>query len=396
LNIAIINPVFRTHNLNFSLVVKGMPKVPTEEIPEINIVELANELAILGNNVTVYAADSFVHFKEISLSDRLKIRSIPAKLQKIFLPALIPFTPSLSSSLMLREADVIQSAEFYQFSTFSAASLAAREKIPFFVWQEAFHYMRPPAKPFQRFFDFTAGRSISATTYKFILRTKKAKAFLDEIGIPHSSIGPWIPTGIDGHSYQPRPKTLFPEDFCFPEDSAIILFVGRLTHSKGPDIAIRSISILRKKGVKACLLVRGSGPELNNLITLSKKLKVTEYVRFLGPKSRLEMASLYNSSDVFLLSSRTDLFPFTLLEAAGCGLPSVATRVGSVEDFLQDKINGLLVAPNPEEIAIGIERLLRDKDLRDYLGKNARQFFVENFEMSVVAKHLEALYKNAL
>ena len=105
------------------------------------------------------------------------------------------------------------------------------------------------------------------------------------------------------------------------------------------------------------------------------------------------MANLYNSSDVFLLASRMDLFPFALLEAGGCGLPSVSTRVGCVEDFVQDGVNGLLVSPNSAEMAKGIERLLCDNDLREELGKAARRRFMEFFDMHVVAQHLEELYK---
>jgi glycosyltransferase involved in cell wall biosynthesis len=344
--------------------------------------------------VTVYSADAFVEFDELHLSDRLTICSVPARLQRIFLPALIPLTPSLATSSKLCEADVIQSAEFYQFSTFSASNLAAKEQIPFFIWQEAFHYMRPPAKPFQRLFDFTAGRSIRATTTRFILRTKKAENFLNEIGIQSSAIGPWIPTGIDGSSFQPRSGTLHSEDFGFPKDFALILLVARLTPSKGADLALRAEAILRKKGVKVGLLVRGTGPEITNLKTLAKVLKIEDFVRFLGPQSRLEMANLYNSSDVFLLASRSDLFPFALLEAGGCGLPSVSTRVGCVEDFVQDGVNGLLVSPDAEEMAIGLERILNDDDLREELGKAARKRFVEDFEMRIVAKHFVEFYKS--
>lgn len=372
---------------------KRISPVPTAEISEINIVELARELANLGNDVTVYAADAFVEFDELHLSDRLTICSVPARLQRIFLPAQLPLMPSLAISSRLREADVIQSGEFYQFSTFSASNLAAKEQIPFFVWQETYLFWQPLGRPFQRLFDLTAGRSIRATTTKFVLRTKKAKNFLNEIGVQPSAIGPWIPTGIDGNSFQPRSGTLHPEDFGFPKDFALVLLVGRLTPSKGVDLALRAEAILREKGIKVGLLVRGSGPELNNLKTLAKELKIDNCVQFLGPQSRLEMVNLYNSSDVFLLASRIDLFPFALLEAGGCGLPSVSTRVGCVEDFVQDGVNGLLVSPNFEEMAKGIERLLCENDLREELGKAARRCFVAAFDNRVVAQHLQELYK---
>ena len=394
LKIAIVNPIIRSENPSLSILLNGISKVPTDKISEINIVELASELANLGYDVIVYVADAFIEFDELRLSDRLTICSIPARLQRIFSPAFLPFTPSLAVSSSLREADVIQSADFHHFSTFSASNLAAREEIPFFVWQEAFHYMRPPAKPFQRLFDVTAGRSIRDTTTKFILRTKKAKNFLNEIGIQSSAIGPWIPSGINGNLFQPRSGTLYPEDFGFPKDFALVLLVARLIPSKGVDLALHAEAILRKKGIKVGLLIAGSGPELNNLKTLAKELKIDSCVHFLGQQSRLSVANLNNSSDVFLLASQNEAGPpFALLEAAGCGLPSVSTRLGGVVDFVEDGVNGLLVSPNFEEIAKGIERLLTDNELRKELGKTARQRFVEAFDMHIVAQHLAELYK---
>jgi glycosyltransferase involved in cell wall biosynthesis len=393
LKIAIVNPILRTPNLGPSLLWSGTPKVPTSEVPEINIVELARELSNIGNNVTVYVADAFVDFKVLHLSDRLTIQAVPARLPRIFPPALIPLTPSLSFSNELRDSDIIQSAEFFQFSSFSAANLAAKEKIPFFIWQESFHYMRPPAKPFQNLFNLTAGKSIKSVITKFILRTKKAKSFLHEIGITDSAIGPWIPTGIDGASFKQYSGTLLPEDFGFPKDFALVLLVARLTPSKGVDLALEALAILRNKGLKVGLLIRGTGPELNNLKALAKELKISDAIKFLGPQSRLEMANLYNSSDALLVSSRMDLFPFALLEAAGCGLPSVSTRVGCIEDFVQDGTNGLLVSPNSVEIAKALERLLTDDRLRTELAKAARRNFTEAFEMSIVARHFDDFYK---
>jgi glycosyltransferase involved in cell wall biosynthesis len=395
LNIAIVNPILRTPSILPSLFLGRTRRVPAAELSEINIIELARALTDLGNRVTIYVASAFLESEEIHVSNRLTVCAVPARLQLAFHPALLPFTPSLADSLRLREADVIQSGEFHQFMTFFASHLAAKAEIPFLVWQEIFHHWRFPGQWFQQSFEVTAGRSIRAVATQFVLRTTKARAFLLEIGVPPSAIGPWIPTGIDGDSFQPRPGTLHPEDFGFPKDCAIVLMVTRLSPDKGVDLAIRAAALLRKKGTKAGLLIRGSGPELAHLKTLAKELGVEDFVRFLGHLSRPEMANLYNSSDLFLLASRSDLFPFSLLEAGGCGLPSISTRVGSVEDFVRDGVNGLLVPPaSVEAIAAGICRLLADDSLREAMGKQARRRFVEAFDMRVVAARLAEVYQD--
>ena len=394
MHISIVNPILKTPNLGPSLLWNSTPKIATSEIAEINIIELAQELANRGNDVTVYVANAFVDFDKLQLTNRLTICSVPARLRRIFPPALIPFMPDLAYLKELANSNVIQSAEFYNFSTFSAASLSARKNIPFFIWQEAFHYMRQPAKPFQQLFNHTIGRSIQDSTTKYILRTKKAKSFLKEIGTPDSAIGPWIPTGINASIFKHNTDTLGPENFGFPKDYALILLIARLTPSKGVDLALRAQALLRKKDIRVGLIIRGSGPELINLKILSKQLQIEDSVRFLGPKTRQQMAALYKSADIYLLSSRADLFPFTVLESAGCGLPSVVTRVGCVEDFVENGVNGLTVEPNPLRIAEAIERLINNEQLRSTLGKKAQESFLKNFEMGVVAQHFIDYYKS--
>jgi len=400
LNIAIVNPILRTANYVFSAgapfpFVEQVRTIPTTELLETNIVELARSLTDLGNHVTLYAARQFLESEEIHINNRLTIYAVTAKLPRVFHPALFPFTPSLANSLKLHEADIIQSVEFHQFMTFFASSFAANAKIPFVIWQEIFYYMRRPGQWLQKCFEFTAGRYIRTATTQFVLRTTKARAFLRDIGVQNSVIGPWIPTGINGSSFKPERRKFLPKDFGFPEDCPIAIVVARLSPDKGVDLAIQAIAFLRKKGVKVGLLVRGSGQGLDYLRNLAKDLGVLDFVRFINRQSRSEMVDLYNSSDLFLLASRKDLFPFSLLEAGACGLPSVSTRVGSVMDFVQDGINGLLVPPNSAEaIARGIGRLIADDNLRKAMGQDARRRFAKDFDMRVVAARFAKVYQS--
>ena len=394
MNISIINPILRSLNISVPILPGKPSYISISELSEINIVELAQALSDLGHNIEVYTADAFLQYKELQLNNRLTIRTVPARLPIPFHPGLLPFTPGLANSKNLSESDLIQSGEFHQFATFFASRLALKKHIPFIVWQEIYHYWRTPGKFFQRQFEMSAGPSIRHATTKFVLRTKKAEGYLAQVGIKPTAIGPWIPTGINGKAFKPQSATLIPEDFGFPKDFALIILVARLNPTKGVDLAIQAEAILRKRGIKVGLLVRGSGPELERLKILAKQLNVDDSVRFLGPKSRAEMVDLYNSSTLFLLSSRQDLFPFALLEAAGCGLPSVATDVGCVTDFLQDGVNGLLVSPDPQSIALKIENLLLNTELRQIIGKGARKTFLDNFDVLAVAKKFDQLYRS--
>ncbi len=397
LKIAIINPVLRTPSVTPPFVVGRPKRVTATDLADTNIVELGRAIGDLGHDVTIYAADTFLEHDTIQVNAHLTVRAAPARLQQIFNPALVAFTPSLADSAFLREADVIQSGEFHQLTTYFSSVAAVAAGIPFLVWQETFHHMRTPGRWYEQLFELSAGRFVRAAASRFLLRTTKARKYLESIGAPPAAIGPWIPTGISGDVFHPGPGTLHPEDFGFPKECPLATFVARLDPDKGADIAIQAVSLLRKKGTRVGLLIRGSGPAIESLKSQAIHQGVEDRVRFLERLSRTEMANLYNSSDLFLLPSRNDLLPFSLLEAGACGLPAVATRVGCVDDFVQDGVNGILVAPNSAvAIASGIRRLLGNDRRRETLGDAARQRFLEHFDIRVTASQLAQVYQRAV
>ena len=396
LDIALINPVLRTPYVLPPFVVGRAHSIPASELPDVNIVELGQALGDLGHHVTIFAADAFLESSEVEVSSHVTVCAVPTHLRRVFNPALIAFTPALEDSPRLREADVIQSGDFHQLSTFFASRLAPAAGIPFLVWQEGYHRMRVPGQWYERFYESTAGRSVRTATRSFILRTKRARAYLESLGIPASQIGPWIPTGIDGRSFHPGPGTLRPEDVGLPKGCSIATTVARLDPDKGVDLAIRACGLLAHQGVEVGLLVRGSGPEQERLEALARQLGIDERVRFLGRMSRTQMAELYTSSDVVVLASRRDLFPFALLEAAACGRPVVSTRVGCIDELVEDGVNGVLTAPDTAEaLATGIRRLLSDDGLQERMGRALAERFAEDFDLRVTATRLAAIYQEA-
>ncbi len=108
--------------------------------------------------------------------------------------------------------------------------------------------------------------------------------------------------------------------------------------------------------------------------TAIQKLNLEEEVIYTGAITRSELFSHLLSMRVFVISSRDDGLPNTLLEAVATGLPVVSTRVGGMRDLLIDGENALLVAPNdPTGMARAIEKVLKDEDLAKTLSAGARK-----------------------
>jgi hypothetical protein len=116
----------------------------------------------------------------------------------------------------------------------------------------------------------------------------------------------------------------------------------------------------------------------NNLEKLAKELNIENMLRFLGfvPDAK----KLLSGADMFLLPSRTEAFPYTILEAGMAGVPIIATSVGGVPEVIHDMQNGILVHPqNPKEIAEAILYYIdhpeKQKEYRRWLTDEVRKIF---------------------
>lgn len=160
----------------------------------------------------------------------------------------------------------------------------------------------------------------------------------------------------------------------------LVGWVGRLSHEKGPDLAVRALVRVPEPAVLAVL---GDGPERASSERLAREAGLASRVRWLGnvPGAGRLLAAF----DVLLLSSRTEGTPMVLLEAMGAGVPVVATRVGGVPAALA-RGGGELVAPeDPEALAAAVRAVLSGSR-RPVLANagavlaEARQAWLERYE----------------
>jgi len=171
------------------------------------------------------------------------------------------------------------------------------------------------------------------------------------------------------------------------------LAVGRLDAVKDYQTLLHAIAGLPARGV---LLIAGSGPLESRLLQMARTLCINERVRFLGFQT--EVCALMQAADAFVLSSRWEGLPLTLLEAGACGLPSVATNVcGSREIIVEDQ-TGFLVPPADP---MGLQRAMATmmelaSDDLETMGINARQRIKDRYELTCILDQWESLYARLL
>ena len=174
-----------------------------------------------------------------------------------------------------------------------------------------------------------------------------------------------------------------------------VLFVGRLVPRKAVDVLLRAFKLAAAGRAELELDVVGDGPEMENLVSLSKELRLSDSVRFLGSLRGPPLFDEFSKADILVLPSRTtendaEGFGTVFIEAAMFGTPGIGTRTGGIPEAVVDGETGILV-PQDDVVALAhaMSRLLADDDLRARMADAARRRAVSNFSIAVSTHLIE-------
>jgi glycosyltransferase involved in cell wall biosynthesis len=171
-------------------------------------------------------------------------------------------------------------------------------------------------------------------------------------------------------------------------------FVGRLLDDKGIRILVAAHKLLRQKGVALELLIAGT-PDPANRASVSQAEAVAwghePGVTWLGHVD--DIATVWARAHMAVLPSRREGLPKSLLEAAACGRPMVATDVPGCREVAIPNQTGLLVPPDDADaLAAAMEELARSPELRARFGRAARQLAEERFAADAIGRAVLGLY----
>jgi sugar transferase (PEP-CTERM/EpsH1 system associated) len=180
-----------------------------------------------------------------------------------------------------------------------------------------------------------------------------------------------------------------------PLGAPVIGTVGRLTEVKRQDLLIRAFGRLRARRDDAHLLLVGDGPWMGRLRELAAELGLAERVHFVGYQDR--PAPYLRVMDVFVLSSRSEGMPLSVLEAWAAGLPVIGTRVGGLPELIDDGRTGLLVDFADEgALARAACDLIDDPGLAARLGEAGRDQVESRFSLRRMADEYHRHYHEIL
>jgi glycosyltransferase involved in cell wall biosynthesis len=175
------------------------------------------------------------------------------------------------------------------------------------------------------------------------------------------------------------------------KDALVVGTVARLNPVKDLGTLIRGFGTLRRAKPHAVLVIVGDGEERRALEVITRRLALTEAVRFLG--QREDARALLPAFDIFANSSISEGVSLTILEAMAAGVPVVATRVGGTPEVIEHGRTGLLVpARSADAIAHALASLADDATERYVLGGRARLAVEKRFTIDRMVEQYASIY----
>lgn len=168
---------------------------------------------------------------------------------------------------------------------------------------------------------------------------------------------------------------------------AAFVYAGRLVAGKGLPVLLEAMA-----GVSgARLVIAGDGPLRPELEALAANTGAP--VTFTGRVA--DPAPYYRAANAVVLPSDMEALPLNLIEAAACGVPAIATRVGGIPEIVEDGVTGLLVVPGDAgALRAALERL-RDRETAGRMGEAARVRWETRFTRVHMADGLRRVYREA-
>ncbi len=282
------------------------------------------------------------------------------------------------------------------------AFIAARvHKVPLLLTEHGI-YLRERYLDFQQEEDPYSLKLLRARFYKFLaqltyLYSNRVTSVSNfnrywqlELGAPEERVEV-IPNGID-------PKSFPISEFIY-QDKPTIVWIGRIDPLKDLETLLNAFAVVKEKMPSAQLRLFGPVPQSNeeyhqHLESIIQEKNLAPNARFEGPISPAYKA--YHAADVVVLSSISEGFPYTVVEAMMCGKPVVSTRAGGVGDAIDESVGRLVPLRSSIPLAKALLEILENRNLCVALGIQANQKALKEFTLEKMCYRYRNLYLSTL
>jgi len=207
-----------------------------------------------------------------------------------------------------------------------------------------------------------------------------------------------IPNGINPQEFQALPAHRELEQL-YPQlaGQQVVLFLGRLHPNKGLDILARAFGKVARGRDDLCLLVVGPDSESYQaeVVKILTAEDVLDKVIFTGMLTGREKLTALARADICVIPSYSEVRSIVALEAMACGLPVIITRQCHFPEVVEAGA-GLVIEPEVGQLAVALEKMLSNPQLRQEMGSNGRRLVNEKFTLEKVTEQMIAMYEDIL
>lgn len=169
-----------------------------------------------------------------------------------------------------------------------------------------------------------------------------------------------------------------------------LIYIGRSDEGKNLRSLLEALHFLKKKNKNLSLILIGGGYRDNKLRELASQYKLN--VTFKDNVPNFELPFFLNKSRVFALPSKYEGHPKSLIEAMGCGLPSIGCDVTGINEVIDHMKTGYLCGTDYKSIADALNLVAFNGSLQKKIGKNARDYVMSNYSLEKILKmEIEAI-----
>ena len=187
------------------------------------------------------------------------------------------------------------------------------------------------------------------------------------------------------------------EELGVAQDDYVCLSIGNVKPAKAYENLIDAASSARTmlSDVNMRFIIAGGAEDKHYLATLKDRIEehnLEKTVEFIGPVS--DVTPLYSAADCFVMSSKTEGLPMSLLEAMSAGVPVVSTDVGGIGKVIDQQCGMLCPAGKPKSIAAAIHKIVSEPELAHQLAENAKHRLEKKYSLEQMACEYVKLFES--
>lgn len=264
-------------------------------------------------------------------------------------------------------------------------------RIPFILSERSNHRLYLTASFKHKVWRWLLNKAYRKASSIITVSDESYKAIVNDFNVPEEKIIT-IHNGLS-FSQLDQLKNEPVSDFVFKSDFIYIIAVGSISKAKNYPLLIKSFSILHAKHENTHLIIIGKGEMKNEISELIAILQLNKVVHLTG--YCINPYKYMNKASCYVLSSNWEGFPNSLLEAMYITGHVVSTNcpTGPSEIITHNEDGLLCVMDNPEELAIAMERMCFDDNLRKYVFENSRKKIAKFDEKIMIGRYREILNK---